>query len=402
MSIDWSLLGPPVDVGAHFQAGLERGRAVRKRSEQESALAAYGSNPNDPAAQSALFAIDPDMAYKLTQQRTAQTELALKSRQAEAAARAGALYAGGDSRGAINTALAGGDPDTAKQFMALDKASQDMVAQKYKAAGPVLYRAQQMPYEQRKAFIASAAPSLLGQGWTAQEIEGFDPSDQALQGLVTSVMTVEQLTDRQKIDYQVIPEGGELRGFDYLGRPMGGGEQAAPVTLSGAPQAAVGSALTAAGLPAPVVAGFLGNFDVEGGYGGAKGDGGSAAGIAQWRGERQTNFERVIGKPVSQAAPEEQARFVLWEMQNPEAAGMTVLQRDAIMAATTPGEAAELIDKFYERSSGKHRSRRMAAAERAAGGANPDTVRQQAQAAIAKGADPAAVRARAAEMGVSI
>ena len=75
-------------------------------------------------------------------------------------------------------------------------------------------------------------------------------------------------------------------------------------------------------MPAHVVAGFLGNFEAEGGYSGAKGDGGTAAGIAQWRGERQANFERVVGKPVSQASPEEQARFVLWEMQNPEAAGM--------------------------------------------------------------------------------
>ncbi len=396
--INWSLLGPPVDVGAHFQAGLERGRAVRKRAETESALAAYAQNPDDPAAQSALFAVDPDMGFKVQRYQSERAEVALKARQADAAANAGRMYASGDSRGAINSALASGDPDTAKQFMALDKSAQDMVAQKYKAAGPVLYRAQQMPYEQRKAFIASAAPTLLGQGWTQQELEGFDPSDQALQGLVTSVMTVEQLTDRQKIDYQVIPEGGELRGFDYLGRPMG--TDNAPATTN-APPGAVAATLKGGGLPDAVVAGFLGNFDVEGGYDGARGDGGSAAGIAQWRGDRQANFQRVIGKPVGEASHDEQAKFVLWEMQNPQAAGMTVAQRDAIMKADSPGQAAELIDKFYERSSGQHRSRRVAAANRIGGG-NPDTIRQQAQAAIAKGADPAAVRARAAEMGVSI
>jgi hypothetical protein len=99
--------------------------------------------------------------------------------------------------------------------------------------------------------------------------------------------------------------------------------------------ATVASTLTSAGLPAPVVAGFLGNFHAEGGYDGAQGDGGSASGIAQWHSDRAATFERVAGKPVTEATPEEQAKFVAWEMKNPKAAGMTVAQRDAIMAAKT-------------------------------------------------------------------
>lgn len=117
-------------------------------------------------------------------------------------------------------------------------------------------------------------------------------------------------------------------------------------------------------LPAPVVAGFLGNFDVEAGYGGAKGDGGTASGIAQWRKERRTAFKAMFGKEPHQASKEEQAKFVLHEMQNPTSAGMTVAQRDAILAARTPEQAAELIDKYYERSSGEHRSRRIEAARK--------------------------------------
>jgi hypothetical protein len=98
---------------------------------------------------------------------------------------------------------------------------------------------------------------------------------------------------------------------------------------AGSPQMAVASTLAGGGLPAPVVAGFLGNFHVEGGYGGANGDGGTSHGIAQLHSpERIANFERIIGKPVSESTPEEQAKFTLWEMQNPEAAGMTIAQRD--------------------------------------------------------------------------
>lgn len=117
-------------------------------------------------------------------------------------------------------------------------------------------------------------------------------------------------------------------------------------------------------LPPQVVAGFLGNFDVEAGYGGAQGDGGTASGIAQWRKERRSAFKAMFGKDPHQASKEEQARFVLHEMKNPGSAGMTVAQRDAILAATTPEQAAELIDRYYERSTGAHRSRRVEAAKK--------------------------------------
>lgn len=126
---------------------------------------------------------------------------------------------------------------------------------------------------------------------------------------------------------------------------------------------AVASTLAAGGLSAPVVAGFLGNFDVEAGYGGALGDNGTASGIAQWRKERRDNFKRKFGKEPHQATKEEQAQFVLWELDNPGEAGMKPEWVVAIKNAKTAEEAAELIDKYYERSSGEHRSRRTEAAK---------------------------------------
>lgn len=162
--------------------------------------------------------------------------------------------------------------------------------------------------------------------------------------------------------------------------PVIGGSQAPSGSANSAPTGvpadatdatgAVSSVFATAGLPSPVISGFLGNFHIEGGYTGKKGDGGKAAGIAQWRDERRDNFARVMGKPVEQATPQEQAQFVLYEMQHPEEAGMTVAQRDAILSAKTPQQAAALIDKYYERSSGKHRAKRMAAANAFADGAS--------------------------------
>jgi hypothetical protein len=162
-----------------------------------------------------------------------------------------------------------------------------------------------------------------------------------------------------------------------IGFQGGGAAGGAPAGGGGVPQgtspkmAAVASTLSGAGLPAPVVAGFMGNFHVEGGYSGAQGDGGSASGIAQLRGERRDNFVKQFGKDPSEASPQEQAQFVAWEMQHPEAAGMTVAQRDRILAAKTAPEAAALIDQFYERSDGTARQGRMAAATAWANGGAP-------------------------------
>lgn len=150
------------------------------------------------------------------------------------------------------------------------------------------------------------------------------------------------------------------------GGSSGGGGLSGPVNM-GQAQSTVQSTLSSGGLSAPVVAGFLGNFDVEGGYGGAQGDGGTASGIAQWRKERRDAFKkRNGGKDPHQATVEEQANHVLWELNTPEGravAGLKDWQAEAIKNAKTPGEAAELIDKYYERSDGTHRRRRIAAAQ---------------------------------------
>jgi N12 class adenine-specific DNA methylase len=143
----------------------------------------------------------------------------------------------------------------------------------------------------------------------------------------------------------------------------GGG---APIKASGK-QGEVAGVLSQAGFNPNVVAGFLGNFEVEGGYGGARGDGGSASGIAQWRNERRDNFRKQFGKDPDKATAAEQAQFVVWEMNNPGKAGMTPAQRDAILAAKSPEEAARLIDQFYERSDGKARERRAQEARKFAG-----------------------------------
>jgi hypothetical protein len=407
--INFSLL-QPVDVGALTQQGFATGMALVKHVQTQGALKSYLANPNDPNAYSALAALDPQAAQAIQRQEALRRQEEARVAEQQRRQSIGAQYASGDTAGARTAAIGAGDFDLVEQFGKLDDDSRKRSVSFWTAAAPLAYKLRQIADpQQRKQLFEAAKPQLLAQGADEATLSQFDPTnDTALDAVITTGQKVSDLIDQGKITWH---QQGEQPSFatDSMGRPIGtqnpyagGGASPAP---SPAPAAAsaVGNVLSAGGLPSAVVSGFLGNFYAEGGYGGASGDGGSASGIAQWRGERQQNFARVIGKPVTQAAPEDQAKFVLWEMQNPEAAGMTVAQRDAILAARSPAEAADLIDRFYERSSGEHRSKRVEAATRhAASGMNESQIRAMASAAIAKGADPAAVKARAKSMGIDL
>lgn len=127
----------------------------------------------------------------------------------------------------------------------------------------------------------------------------------------------------------------------------------------------VSSYLQSQGASAAAIAGIMGNLEVEGGYGGALGDGGSASGIAQWREERRAAFRQRYGKDPHEASHREQAQFLTWELLSPEGravSGVSEANARRIWNATDPAEAARLFDQFYERSNGKHRERRVAAA----------------------------------------
>ena len=107
-------------------------------------------------------------------------------------------------------------------------------------------------------------------------------------------------------------------------------------------------------------AGIVGNLAVESGFKtDAVGDNGNAYGIAQWNKkgspERIANFEKVMGKSLYGSNFQEQLEFVNWELNNSEKAAGNRLRQ-----ATTTDEAAAIVDKYYERSSGVHLDRRQA------------------------------------------
>lgn len=90
------------------------------------------------------------------------------------------------------------------------------------------------------------------------------------------------------------------------------------------------------------------------------GDAGTAHGLAQWRHERVTKFQKIIGKPIEVASLREQLDFVDWELRNTHKKAGKLL-----VASKTIEEATHVVDKHYERSFGKHLDRRIKFAKEA-------------------------------------
>lgn len=83
-----------------------------------------------------------------------------------------------------------------------------------------------------------------------------------------------------------------------------------------------------------------------------------ARGIAQWRFERITKFYELYNKDILDASFEEQLAYVNWELNHSE-----ISAGNKLKLSTTPGEAAIAIDRYYERSAGTERQRRIDNAE---------------------------------------
>ena len=75
----------------------------------------------------------------------------------------------------------------------------------------------------------------------------------------------------------------------------------------------------------------------------ALGDKGTAYGIAQWRGIRQTNFAKVFGKSIKLSSFQEQLAFVDWELRNTHTTAGNLLR-----SSTSAYASAGIVTKHYE------------------------------------------------------
>jgi len=105
-------------------------------------------------------------------------------------------------------------------------------------------------------------------------------------------------------------------------------------------------------------AGIVANLDIEtaGTFNpGAIGDGGKAYGIAQWHPDRQAHFQSWAGRSIRGSTFEQQLEFVQYELTE----GREKKAGNRIRQTATPQDAAIATDRFYERSSGAARTRRI-------------------------------------------
>ena len=112
-------------------------------------------------------------------------------------------------------------------------------------------------------------------------------------------------------------------------------------------------------------AGIVGNLQAESGVNinpAAIGDGGAAWGIAQWHPDRRAIWERANNAQWQSngSSPnfQQQLDFIMYELQRTESRALRQLR-----ATTTVQDAAASFDRYYERSSGQHRQRRIELAQ---------------------------------------
>lgn len=382
--INWSLL-QPVDIAGQFQQGLERGRTMARQRAVEDALSRYPTviteNPSEKDIQ-LLAAYAPQQLAAMEGIRNRRAQAQEAEREATNRRALGSIYASGNREGAINQAVAGGDLELAKQFQSLNPDQKAKVKDKLAAAAPFAYQALKMQSpEERRAFIQSNADTLIASGWEPELIQNYQGDEATLQNIVVGASTLEQMRERDTIQYKSVEEGARLVPFDAFGRPVsadtGGAPSSAPVAPPAVPATSGGGALS---------------FAVP-------------EGATMTSGYRDPAHNRRVGGVANsyhmQRTPDGQpmARDYV-----PGRSGMSMGALEAYARQNNPG-----MDVINEGDHVHLEPRTVRAARRKSGTETPPkgrmdsaSVRAQAQAAIAAGADPVKVRQRAAEMGVSL
>lgn len=236
MPLDWSILreNQPVDIAGNFATGYKMGSALIDKVHQNNALASLAQNPEDNAALSTLYQVNPGLASSLETRHVARKKFA--DEQAALARRTalGTQYAGGDTTGAEKAAVSQGDFDVAAEFSKLDETQQKKAGDFWEKAGPIAYQLQQTKDPaQRQALWAQARPILLSEGVDTDLVNKFDPTNDAqLNAAVTTAQKVSDLVSQNKIEWH---QQGENPSFatNAMGVPVG---TANPATAGSLPR----------------------------------------------------------------------------------------------------------------------------------------------------------------------
>lgn len=216
---NWGLLGGN-NALAMFQQGAAMGadlRARQKESATENALAAYATNPNDPAALQGVIKADARIGLQLQGQQAQRQAL---EKQADLRRRA----ASGDQQ--AMSELFAVDLDA---WGKLDTTRKESVKQAASIMGNAVQSVASLPEEQRAAAWAAHVRQAEASGLDIPtEMETYSP--QALQSAAVRFEVVDKFLKLAEPDWRVVPQGGYLENVNPRSRstPIQSGPQSAP------------------------------------------------------------------------------------------------------------------------------------------------------------------------------
>ena len=139
--------------------------------------------------------------YQQKQQMAAQEQ--------ERRQQAGGMAAKGNYAGAQQSALEAGDFDLHGTISKLEAGQREQVQRRLGSAAPLAVQMLQIPDPGRRAaMLHDAAPALINNGWTQEEIAGFQPTDDKLRALIANAQEVGdalKLFNQQQEAYTLAP-----------------------------------------------------------------------------------------------------------------------------------------------------------------------------------------------------
>lgn len=203
--IDFGALKTPDYLGSalsHYDYGRQR----RKEQDAEEALRVYDTDPL--AAITMARRSDPRLARDLRKDYDATQEIETRK-----AIGAKALT---DPTGATNDALNAGQYDTAAEIAKLTGDARKAARERAELFAQIGYGLKKQPYETRKAILERSKAGLVEMGLPESEIDAFDPTDEALDGIITQGMSLaDQLAEenRQRDDERAQQREDEMRQY---------------------------------------------------------------------------------------------------------------------------------------------------------------------------------------------